>query len=226
MNAEHDRVTCAAAGRVVHRRERARPVRAARPHAERRAAERRGRPRLPAARQATRSSCACSIGAPTDPITATFRYIGITNEFPTAPKDAYTIVNAAYVARVTHDPGVGSFLIQTSGASPGAVGSRAAAVGASGTVTDIDTNHKLIAGSLTSVELAGLTRVELAYALVLVAAATGLLLWLGIAERRRTFAIASALGARPRQLGGFIWTETAFVTIGGVAARRRGRRAG
>jgi putative ABC transport system permease protein len=30
------------------------------------------------------------------------------------------------------------------------------------------------------------------------------------------FAITSALGAKPRQLGGFIWTETAFVTIGGL----------
>ena len=37
------------------------------------------------------------------------------------------------------------------------------------------------------------------------------------------FAIVSALGARPRQLGGFIWTETAFVTVGGRRARR-GRR--
>lgn len=151
------------------------------------------------------------------PISARFRYIGITNEFPTAPKDAYTIVNAAYVARITGDAGVGAFLMQTSGASPGAVASRVAdAVGAAGSVTDIDTNQKLIAGSLTSIELRGLTRVELVYALVLVAAATGLLLWLGLAERRRMFAIASALGARPRQLGGFIWTETAFVTIGGL----------
>ncbi|MEO9176489.1 MAG: ABC transporter permease, partial [Gaiellales bacterium] len=152
------------------------------------------------------------------PISAQFRYLGITNEFPTAPKDAYTIVNAGYVSQVTGDSGVGSFLIQTNGASPGSVSKGiASAVGAAGTVTDIDTNQKLIAGSLTSVELAGLTRVELAYALVLIAAATGLLLWLGIAERRRTFAIAAALGARPRQIGGFIWTETAFVTIGGLA---------
>jgi putative ABC transport system permease protein len=152
------------------------------------------------------------------PIRARFRYLGITNEFPTAPKDAYTIVNASFVTRITHDPGIGSFLIQAHGSSPGAVASRvAASVGPAGSVTDIDTNHRLIAGSLTSVELAGLTRVELAYALVLIAAATGLLLWLGVAERRRMFAIAAALGARQRQLGGFVWTETAFVTLGGLA---------
>jgi putative ABC transport system permease protein len=30
------------------------------------------------------------------------------------------------------------------------------------------------------------------------------------------FAIASALGARARQLGGFVWSESAFVVLGGV----------
>lgn len=42
------------------------------------------------------------------------------------------------------------------------------------------------------------------------------MLWLGLAERRRTFAIAAALGATPRQLGGFVWSEAAFVTFGGM----------
>jgi putative ABC transport system permease protein len=88
--------------------------------------------------------------------------------------------------------------------------------GSSATVSDITTNRTLVASSLTSVQLEGLTRVELGFALVLIAASTGLLLWLGLADRRRTFAIARALGARSRQLGGFIWTETAFVTAGGV----------
>src|SRR5581483_6790681 len=65
-------------------------------------------------------------------------------------------------------------------------------------------------------ELSGLTKVELAFALVLAAAASGLTLGLGLAERRRTFAIASALGARARQLGGFVWSESTFVTGGGL----------
>ena len=152
------------------------------------------------------------------PIAIPFTYLGITEEFPTAPKDAYTIANAAYVATTTGDAGIGTFLIQTPGASPAQVGTAVSRmIGAAGTVTDVTSNRKLVASSLTSVELAGLTKVELAYALVLVAAATGLLLGLGLSERRRTFAIVSALGARPRQLGGFIWSETAFVTIGGLA---------
>jgi putative ABC transport system permease protein len=58
--------------------------------------------------------------------------------------------------------------------------------------------------------------VELAFALVLAAAATGLALALSFHERRRTFAIASALGASVRQLGGFVWGESAFVTGGGL----------
>ena len=152
------------------------------------------------------------------PIAVPFTYLGITEEFPTAPKDAYTIANAGYVASKTGDPGIGTLLIQTPGSPPARVGADVArAIGAAGTVTDVTSNRKLIASSLTSVELAGLTKVELAYALVLVAAATGLLLGLGLAERRRAFAIASALGATPRQLGGFIWSETAFATTTGLA---------
>ena len=44
-----------------------------------------------------------------------------------------------------------------------------------------------IGSSLTSVDLAGLTRVELGFALVLAAAAGGLVLALGLGERRRSF---------------------------------------
>jgi putative ABC transport system permease protein len=74
----------------------------------------------------------------------------------------------------------------------------------------------VVGSNLTAVELSGLTKVELGFALVLAAAASGLALGLGFAERRRAFAIASALGARGRQLGGFVWSESAFVTGGGL----------
>ncbi|HTE60984.1 MAG TPA: ABC transporter permease, partial [Solirubrobacteraceae bacterium] len=60
------------------------------------------------------------------------------------------------------------------------------------------------------------TKIELGFALVLAAAASGLALALGFRERRRMFAIARALGAKPRQLGGFIWSESLFVTGGGL----------
>jgi predicted lysophospholipase L1 biosynthesis ABC-type transport system permease subunit len=56
----------------------------------------------------------------------------------------------------------------------------------------------------------------LGFALALAVAASGLVLGVGFQERRRTFAIASALGARSRQLGGFVWSESLFMTVGGL----------
>jgi putative ABC transport system permease protein len=74
-----------------------------------------------------------------------------------------------------------------------------------------------VGSSLTAVDLSGLTRVELAFALALAAAAGGLALWLGLAEGRRAHAIAAALGANRRQVGMFVHAETAVVTLGGIA---------
>ena len=37
-------------------------------------------------------------------------------------------------------------------------------------------------------------------------------------ERRRTFALAAALGATPRQLAAFLWAEAAIVAGGGLLA--------
>jgi len=146
-----------------------------------------------------------------------FHYVGVAKEFPTAPKDSFFVANAAYVAKATGSNAVGAFLLQTDGTSPATVArSVRAQVGTSAQVTDIVTSRKVVGSNLTAVELSGLTKVELGFALVLAAAATGLALGLGFKERRRTFAIASALGARPRQLGGFVWSESAFVTGGGL----------
>ena len=47
-------------------------------------------------------------------------------------------------------------------------------------------------------------------------AATSLVLALGFAERRRTYALAAALGAQPRQLGAFLWSEAGFVLVAGI----------
>jgi putative ABC transport system permease protein len=89
-------------------------------------------------------------------------------------------------------------------------------LGTSANVTDIVNQRKVIGSNLTAVELSGLTRVELGFALILAIAASGLTLGLGFQERRRTFALASALGAKSRQLGGFVWGESLFVTTGGL----------
>jgi putative ABC transport system permease protein len=149
--------------------------------------------------------------------TVPFHYIGIAKEFPTAPTDSFIVANADYVAQKTGSNAVGTFLLQTDGTNPGTVAGRVSnVVGTSAQVTDIVNQRKVIGSNLTAVELSGLTRVELGFALVLAAAASGLALGLGFQERRRTFAIASALGARSRQLGAFVWAESLFVTGGGL----------
>jgi putative ABC transport system permease protein len=149
--------------------------------------------------------------------TVPFHYVGVAKEFPTAPSDSFLVANASYVARATGSDAVGAFLVQTDGTSPGVVSQRLRGqVGTSAQVTDIVNQRKVIGSNLTAVELSGLTKVELGFALVLAVAASGLTLGLGFQERRRTFAIASALGARSRQLGGFVWGESLFVTAGGL----------
>ena len=149
--------------------------------------------------------------------TIPFHYIGVAKEFPTAPRDSFLVANRSYVARATGSDAVGAFLVQTDGTSPAVVSQRIRArVGTSAQVTDIVGQRKVVGSNLTAVELSGLTKVELGFALALAVAASGLALGLGFNERRRTFAIASALGARRAQLGGFVWGESLFVTAGGL----------
>ena len=149
--------------------------------------------------------------------TIPFHYIGVAKEFPTAPRDSFFVANASYITARTGTPAIGTFLLKTDGTSPSTVAHRVQrAVGTGGQVTNIEDQRQVIGSNLTAVELAGLTKIELGVALVLLVAATGLVLAVGFAERRRTYAIATALGASARQLGGFVWSESAFVTVGGL----------
>ena len=163
-------------------------------------------------------------GATKQYVSVPFHYVGIAKEFPTAPHDSFLLANADYVAKMTHSDTVGAFLVDTGGHHVVAVaeGLRSQ-LGTTARVTDLVSTRQIVGSSLTAVDLDGLTRVELAFALALAAGATGLTLWLGLAERRRTFVIATALGANRRQLGGFVWAEVGIVTscglvTGGVTA--------
>ena len=150
-------------------------------------------------------------------VTVPFHYVGVGREFPTAPRDSFLIANAGYVARTTADDSVGTLLIQTNGTSPTTVAARLRArLGPLAAVSDVVDQRRVVGSNLTAVELSGLTRVELAVALVLVVVATGLTLAVSFRERRRAFAIIGALGARRRQLGGFVWGESLYVTVGGL----------
>ena len=147
-----------------------------------------------------------------------FHYVGIVREFPTAPRDSFFVANDSYISRATGSPAYQVMLVKVNG-SPPAVASKVRQIlgPASGAVVgDIDTQLKSTLSGLTALDLSGLTRLELAFAFILAAAASGLVLALGLVERRRTFAIASALGARSRQLGSFVWSEAIFVTVGGI----------
>ncbi|MCX4530824.1 ABC transporter permease [Streptomyces sp. NBC_00841] len=150
--------------------------------------------------------------------TVPFHYAGVVKEFPTAPKDSFFIANASYIARTSGSDAIGAFLVDTGGAHQKDVaGLLRQRLGTTATVSDISQTRSAVGSSLTSVDLAGLTRIELAFAIVLAAGAGGIVLALGLAERRRTFAIATVLGAKPGQLRGLVLSEAAVVAAGGLA---------
>jgi putative ABC transport system permease protein len=147
-----------------------------------------------------------------------FHFVGVVREFPTAPKDSFLVANAGYVAKQTGTDAAEVVLLRTSG-DPAEVAARARTVVASlpgPKVTDIGSTARIISSSLTAVDLHGLTRLELGFAVLMVAGAAGLILGLGLAERRRTFAILSALGAKNHQLAAFLWSEGVLVLVSGL----------
>jgi putative ABC transport system permease protein len=152
-------------------------------------------------------------------VTVPFRYVGVAKEFPTAPKDSFFVANSSYIAEKTGDSSISAALIDTGGADPAQV-ARALqhSVGTSASVVPIGAARSAVGSSLTSVDLGGLTRIELIFAFVLAAASGGVVFALGLAERRRSFAIAAVLGASRRQLRGLTLVEAITVTVGGLVA--------
>jgi putative ABC transport system permease protein len=151
------------------------------------------------------------------PVTATFHYIGVAKEFPTAPKDSFLVANADYLATVTGDTSVSSFLLDTGGRhDPALLDAVARAAGPGTTVTPLTAAVATIGSSLSSVDLRGLTGLELGFAVALGAAAGGLVLAIGMAERRRMFVVIRALGARGRQAAAFVIGEAGVTVVLGV----------
>jgi putative ABC transport system permease protein len=147
-----------------------------------------------------------------------FKFIGVAREFPTAPKDSFLVANARYVAERTGSAASEYVLMRAQGepARLAAQASSAVAHDPSMKITDIGQAAHLIGSSLTAVDLAGLTTIELVFAVMMAAAAGGLMLALGLIERRRNFAILSAIGASRPQLSAFLWSEGLLVIVGGV----------
>lgn len=148
-----------------------------------------------------------------------FHFIGVVREFSTAPKDSFILANEGYIASQTGDSAHEIILVRGS-IPPAQLAERIKPIAADlpGTrVTDLGSVLKTISSSLTAVDLRGLTLIELSFAILLVTGASGLVLGLGLIERRRDFALLAAMGAKGRQLGSFLWTEGLIILVAGMA---------
>lgn len=147
-----------------------------------------------------------------------FHFIGVVREFPTAPKDSFIVANASYVAARSGNPSREVVLIR-SNIAPAALAAQVQRLVGSvpgARVTEIGSVLKTISSSLTAVDLRGLTVIELSFAILLIAGASGLVLGLGLIERRRDFALLAAMGAKGGQLGSFLWTEGLIILSAGI----------
>ena len=149
-----------------------------------------------------------------------FTFVGVALEFPTAPKDSFLVANASYVAAQTGLSAHEVLLVRArddpqrlASAIRHILGSASAY-----SVTDLGSALHIIASSLTAVDLGRLTTAEIGFAVILLVAATGLILLLGFAERRRTAEILSWLGASRAEIGGFLWSEALLILIPGACA--------
>jgi putative ABC transport system permease protein len=147
-----------------------------------------------------------------------FHVVGLITEFPTAPKDSFIIANSTYLASRTGSADANTFLI--SSASP--TGTSAALArelaGTGAHVADVVSSRSAVttASGLAAADLAGLSRIELAFGLGLALACSGLALLLGARQRRRALVLLGALGATPRQRGRFLAAEAWALLLAGV----------
>jgi len=85
-------------------------------------------------------------------------------------------------------------------------------------VTTLGQTQRLISSSLTAVDLGGLTVLELGFAVLMVAGVAGLVLGLGLAERRRSFSmlLIVGVGALCGTVIGFAVAEVLVKVLSGV----------
>jgi putative ABC transport system permease protein len=83
-------------------------------------------------------------------------------------------------------------------------------------VKNIDQQTAQTATSITTVDLTGVSHLEEAFAIVLVAAATAIFVLSAVAERRHEFATMTAIGGSLREVGAFVWSEVGMVLIAGA----------
>jgi putative ABC transport system permease protein len=146
-----------------------------------------------------------------------FRFVGIVREFPTAPKDSFLVANSDYLASKAPSELACTILVRVNGEPSVVAGEihRVVESLAPVKITAIDSTQRQLTSSLAAVDLRGLTLIELSFAIVLVVGATALALFLSLSERKRSFAILAALGAKRKDLAAFMWSETWTILLGG-----------
>jgi putative ABC transport system permease protein len=149
-----------------------------------------------------------------------FHVVGLVTEFPTAPKDSFIVANAGYLAAQTRSDTVSTYLISTSDPTRTAGALHAQLDGTGARVQDVVSARSTVTtvSGLAASDLAGLSRLELAFGLALALACSGLALLLGATQRRRALVLLGALGATARQRGRFLAGEAWPLLLGGIAA--------
>ena len=148
-----------------------------------------------------------------------FTFIGVAREFPTAPHDSFLIANASYVAEQTGNADAETVLARTGPNAPAVASALRTGLDGHGfKITDISEAAHIIGSTLTAVDLGGLGRIQLLFAIPLAAGAIGLVHLLSVAERRRSFTILEALGATKAQRAAFRWSEAIIIFVAGSSA--------
>jgi putative ABC transport system permease protein len=146
-----------------------------------------------------------------------FHVVGVVQEFPSAPKDSFMVTNLPYLDRASHSGGPNVVFAKTGGDAAAVARRVAAATSSAGTeVHNIAEQTQVTTSSITTVDLVGISRIEEAFAIALAAAAMGLFVALGIAERKQEFATMAALGTPLRHIGAFVWSEAVLVLGAGL----------
>ena len=177
------------------------------------------RSRTSSSTRATCSACACRTAGRSSSRPSRSTTSASPRSSRPRPKDSFFVANPSYVAQATGSDAVGAFLVQTDGTEPGVVAQRLQRAARHRAPRSPTSSTSARSSGPTSPRSSspGLTKVELGFALV--------------ARDRRLRASRSGSASRSaggrsrsparsaprrRQLGGFVWGESLFVTVGGL----------
>ncbi len=150
--------------------------------------------------------------------TTPFQVIGAVQEFSTAPKDAFLVVNRDFLDQQIGSPDASLFLIRTDRPPRQVAAAIATKFGPHGlSVQSIHEVAVQLATSITSINLTDLLRLEWAY-IILITSLGMMIFLLGIfGERRREYAVLEALGASRAQVRSFLIAEAGLGGLIGLS---------